>query len=73
MIDPTCTVVNPPPTRVDVSEAAEFFDHIPHDRPDTLASGPFGLYTDAKREPVIADNVRLPGQAASPRSGGAWR
>ena len=42
-----------------VSEAAAFFDQLPDDRADTLANGLFGLYTDPKREPVIADNVRL--------------
>lgn len=38
---------------------ASFFGELPTDRADTLAQGLFGVYTDAKRTAVVADNVRL--------------
>lgn len=41
-----------------VDEAAAFFNQLPGDRADTLASGLFGLYTAPDRAPVVADNVR---------------
>lgn len=42
-----------------VAATASFFNQLPTDRADTLAQGLFGLYTDAKRTAVVADNVRL--------------
>ncbi len=36
-----------------------FFDDLPADRADALAAGLFGLYTDPKRSPLVADNVRI--------------
>ncbi|MCP9276556.1 hypothetical protein [Mycolicibacterium arenosum] len=42
-----------------VRDAAAFFDQLPSERADTLANGLFGLYTDAQRTPIVADNVRL--------------
>lgn len=42
-----------------VAVTASFFEELPTDRADTLAQGLFGLYTDAKRTAVVADNVRL--------------
>jgi hypothetical protein len=42
-----------------VTATASFFKELPTDRADTLAQGLFGLYTDAKRTAVVADNVRL--------------
>ena len=42
-----------------VAATASFFEELPLDRADTLARGFFGLYTDAKRTAVVADNVRL--------------
>jgi len=41
-----------------VGSTASFFEELPTDRADTLARGFFGLYTDAKRTAVVADNVR---------------
>lgn len=41
-----------------VLEAAAFFDQLPGDRADTVASGLYGLYTDPARTPIVADNVR---------------
>jgi hypothetical protein len=41
-----------------VRDAALFFDQLPPERADTLANGLFGLYTDAQRTPITADNVR---------------
>ncbi|MGA4683566.1 hypothetical protein [Micromonospora sp. AB353] len=41
-----------------VATTASFFEELPGDRADTLAAGLFGLYIDAKRTPVVADNVR---------------
>jgi hypothetical protein len=35
-----------------------FFEDLPGDRADTTALGLFGLYTDPKRTPIVADNVR---------------
>jgi hypothetical protein len=45
-------------TQAEVNAAAAFFDQLPGDRPDTLANGLFGLYTDPNATPEIADNVR---------------
>ena len=41
-----------------VAATASFFDELPGDRADTVALGLFGLYTDPRRTPVVADNVR---------------
>jgi hypothetical protein len=41
-----------------VAATATFFEELPGDRADTVAAGLFGLYTDSKRTPVVADNVR---------------
>ena len=45
-------------TPAEVDGAAAFFDQLPGDRPDTLANGLFGLYTDPTATPEIADNVQ---------------
>jgi hypothetical protein len=42
-----------------LESATAFFDDLPDDRADALAVGLFGLYTDPKRTPVVADNVRV--------------
>lgn len=42
-----------------VAATASFFGELPTDRADILAQGLFGLYTDARRTAVVADNVRL--------------
>lgn len=42
-----------------VTATTAFFEDLPEDRADALAAGLFGLYTDAKRTALVADNVRL--------------
>lgn len=42
----------------EVATTASFFEDLPGDRADTTALGLFGLYTDPKRTPIVADNVR---------------
>ena len=42
----------------EVATTASFFEELPGDRADTVALGLFGLYTDAKRTAIVADNVR---------------
>ena len=42
-----------------VTTTTAFFEDLPGDRADALAAGLFGLYTDPKRTPLIADNVRI--------------
>ena len=49
-------------TRLDAAEVESttaFFDRLPGDRPDALAAGLLGLYTDAASTPATRDNVRL--------------
>jgi len=41
-----------------IDQAAVFFDQLPADRADTLASGFFGLYTAPDRTVIVADNIR---------------
>jgi len=41
-----------------IATTAAFFEELPGDRADTLATGLFGLYVDPKRPSVVADNVR---------------
>ena len=43
----------------DARGATAFFDDLPRDRADKLGAGLFGLYVDAGRTPLVADNVRL--------------
>lgn len=42
----------------EIREMAAFFDSLPGDRPDALAAGLFGLYTDPTSTPETSDNVR---------------
>jgi hypothetical protein len=45
-------------SRGEIDETAAFFDRLPGDRPDALAAGLFGLYTDPSSTPETVDNVR---------------
>lgn len=42
----------------EVEATTAFFDQLPGDRPDALAAGFFGLYTDPTSSPITKDNVR---------------
>ena len=48
-----------PISRDDAAKAAAFFDNLPPQRADLLATGLFGLYVDPTQPPLVADNVRL--------------
>ncbi|WP_082399236.1 hypothetical protein [Pseudonocardia sp. EC080625-04] len=42
-----------------VDEITAFFDDLDDRRAQSLAAGLFGLYVDADRSPIVADNVRV--------------
>lgn len=44
--------------RPELDQIAAFFDRLPGDRPDALAAGLFGVYTDLTSTPETNDNVR---------------
>ncbi|MCV7621051.1 hypothetical protein M3A94_011895 [Micrococcus luteus] len=47
-----------PITDEDAAKAAAFFDKMPTERADLLATGLVGLYVDQSQAPLVADNVR---------------
>ncbi|MDD1064109.1 hypothetical protein NMG29_39195 [Streptomyces cocklensis] len=43
----------------DVKSTTAFFEDLPRDRADALGAGLFGLYTNASRTPIVANNVLM--------------